>query len=212
MPATSNWKSPPRVGPRPISIKLGEFHGNAKNLIGKRFGKLKVISEVGRNHKRSVTWLCTCDCGKSVIRVGSTLLSGKSYSCGCNLWSAESRAKRSATQSKSDSSLNNAYRAYVYAARSRSMEFDLSISEFVRITSCNCFYCGDPPAQIKKSTSTRHLANGIDRVDNRIGYTPENLVSCCMRCNYMKRAMSIEEFIGHCEKIVSRSEGVRRAS
>jgi hypothetical protein len=27
----------------------------------------------------------------------------------------------------------------------------------------------------------------LDRKDNDLGYTPENVVACCTRCNYAKR-------------------------
>lgn len=36
---------------------------------------------------------------------------------------------------------------------------------------------------------------GVDRVDNGIGYTIENVVPCCGTCNHAKSAMSVDEFI-----------------
>lgn len=53
------------------------------DLAGRRFGRLIVIDEAGRNQARHVTWLCRCDCGATVIRVGSNLKRGKVTSCGC---------------------------------------------------------------------------------------------------------------------------------
>lgn len=55
---------------------------NAINLIGERFGKLIVISRVGK--KRSyATWKCICDCGNMPIISSNKLRSGWTRSCGC---------------------------------------------------------------------------------------------------------------------------------
>lgn len=57
-------------------------HPPLKDFIGKRFGKLTVLSYVGKRagmHR----WKCLCECGKETI-VGQTLLqTGKTKSCGC---------------------------------------------------------------------------------------------------------------------------------
>lgn len=55
-----------------------------KDLTGQRFGKLVVIKrEPNYNKNRSARWLCVCDCGnQTVVRSGS-LLRGGTKSCGC---------------------------------------------------------------------------------------------------------------------------------
>lgn len=59
-----------------------------RNLIGQRFGKLKVISQgmgytspSGKTKKS--TWICECDCGKVVEIEGTSLVQGQTQSCGC---------------------------------------------------------------------------------------------------------------------------------
>ncbi len=39
--------------------------------------------------------------------------------------------------------------------------------------------------------------NGIDRVNNEMGYEPLNVVPCCQECNFAKCKMSKDEFITH---------------
>lgn len=54
------------------------------NLIGCRFSRLTVAQN---SHKRTVngriTWICICDCGKTVVVAGYRLRGGYTKSCGC---------------------------------------------------------------------------------------------------------------------------------
>lgn len=44
---------------------------------------------------------------------------------------------------------------------------------------------------IEKSTI---YVNGVDRIDNLVGYTDGNCVPCCQSCNIAKNSFSVEEF------------------
>jgi hypothetical protein len=55
----------------------------AKNLIGKKFGRLLVLSREGSNNRRQATWNCLCDCGKEYIVSTNALTTGNTTSCGC---------------------------------------------------------------------------------------------------------------------------------
>lgn len=52
------------------------------SLVGKRFGRLEVISFAGIVNRNS-TWLCRCDCGKEVVLKDHKLVTGHTRSCGC---------------------------------------------------------------------------------------------------------------------------------
>lgn len=62
----------------------------AKNLLGQRFGYLKVIARAGTTvgtATQCATWLCQCDCGKQVIRRSQYLRTKHRVhprSCGCH--------------------------------------------------------------------------------------------------------------------------------
>lgn len=56
----------------------------AKNLTGKRFGKLKVFEDSGiRTSHGRVMWCCKCDCGNETLVRSDSLLGGDTQSCGC---------------------------------------------------------------------------------------------------------------------------------
>ncbi len=54
-----------------------------KDLLGKKFGRLTVISEHGRTKGQKVTWDCICDCGKKAVTTTCSLINGHTQSCGC---------------------------------------------------------------------------------------------------------------------------------
>lgn len=54
----------------------------AKNLIGKKFGRLLVLNREPNRGKR-VAWKCLCDCGNTIVVDSTSLTSGNTSSCGC---------------------------------------------------------------------------------------------------------------------------------
>ena len=56
---------------------------NFKDLTGKRFGRLVVLSKERVQGKAGARWKCHCDCGKDVEVRGSSLRNGQTKSCGC---------------------------------------------------------------------------------------------------------------------------------
>ena len=54
-----------------------------KDLIGKIFGRLTVICEVGRSNRREILWKCLCSCGTTHIVKSIYLINGDVTSCGC---------------------------------------------------------------------------------------------------------------------------------
>lgn len=87
-------------------------------------------------------------------------------------------------------SKNGRYSSYKCAAKTRKIAWDLSKDDFLKRWDQPCHYCGDPITGI-----------GIDRIDSSLGYTEENVVSCCEVCNRMKLAYSTNFFLEHARKI-----------
>jgi len=54
-----------------------------KDMTGKRFERLLVLSRAPSDSNGNARWNCICDCGKRTISSGFTLRNGEAKSCGC---------------------------------------------------------------------------------------------------------------------------------
>jgi hypothetical protein len=52
------------------------------NLLGKRFGHLKVVEFMERNAHCNSIWACVCDCGELTTAYYQHLVQGDKKSCG----------------------------------------------------------------------------------------------------------------------------------
>ena len=75
--------------------------------------------------------------------------------------------------------------SYRSSAKKRGYEWSLSHDQAEYLFLDNCKYCG---------ISGKYEHNGIDRIENEIGYTFSNCVSCCAICNYSKGSKTIENW------------------
>lgn len=181
---------------------------NFKDKTGNRYGKLVVLElfkiETLKSGKKRSLWLCLCDCGKQCKIRASNLTCGITKSCGC--LAMENMNKFIQSHVKKPPGIrcrNYVYNSYKTGSKARKLQFELSIEEFERLTSLNCYYCGVNPSNIRKSEygNGEFIYNGIDRVDNNKGYVIGNCVPCCYVCNFMKRALSLEIFVSQSIKI-----------
>lgn len=181
------------------------------DLTGKRFGRWLVLSRGENKNRNHSSWNCLCVCGTKKNVLGAILKNGHSKSCGClNRDVARSRFidyyKTHSSYCKKEfgvSTFNNLYSKYKKGANSRKLVFDLKTNDFKKLTGSNCYYCGQEPKTIEKSRHNNgdYIYNGIDRVDNTLGYVENNCVSCCELCNRMKHVLNKDVFITHVKKI-----------
>ncbi len=165
------------------------------DLIGKKFGKLKIIKRSSPNNGRA-RWLCKCDCGKEKIVSGGNLKNGSTKSCGCL---RREIARKHCNEQYLECGLANmraTIRNYKRNAKRRGLEYKLTDEQFRDITQKDCYYCGAKPnnsMNMPKSNGT-YIYNGIDRVDGNKGYIIDNIVPCCKTCNQAKSDYNLEEF------------------
>lgn len=186
----------------------------SKDLTGKRFGRLVVVARAFSNKKtnrqRLFFWLCKCDCGKEKIAQGYYLKSGTTNSCGC----ATSELKKIAIRKPiGEAAFNRLLASYKYGAEKRNYTFDLTKEEFKTLVQQQCYYCKSEPSNLFKfggKTTSKEWKklnefkyNGIDRIDNKIGYFKENCVPCCIVCNHAKSDSSQSEFLAWVERVAN---------
>lgn len=78
-------------------------------------------------------------------------------------------------------------------AHERSYAFRITPEEYDVCTRQPCYICGG-------YTKGRDH-NGVDRVNNSIGYLFFNIAPCCWTCNRMKGSLSLGEFLEKVKKI-----------
>jgi len=100
-----------------------------------------------------------------------------------------------------ESAYYSLYKKYKTNAVNRNIPFEILEYDFFELLKNNCQYCGDEPKQIFKVNNRSVFYNGIDRVDNSIGYTKDNCVSCCWICNRFKQNLTPDEMLKHVDKI-----------
>lgn len=98
------------------------------------------------------------------------------------------------------------YKTYCYyrtSAKKRNLEWDLNEQQFKNLIKLNCAYCGNIPQKRKTVTYKDEFEeiNGIDRIDSTKGYTINNCVPCCSKCNLMKSDFTKNDFLNHISKI-----------
>ena len=149
--------------------------------------------------------ICKCSCGNIKETRKIDFLSGRCKSCGClRKEKASNSALVQRKMSAEESGLGVLYSKYKQQAKDRGLIFKLSIDFFRNITGSNCGYCGEKPNRISRSQNALnggYTFNGIDRIDNGVGYEDGNVVPCCKECNYMKGTSSLYSFIEKCKKI-----------
>lgn len=171
-----------------------------KDLTGTVFGEMTVLSFAGHSSpkrgKKRATWLIKCSCGNEKVMLGTTLRNTKVQSCG------HKRGFRKLPDGQA--AVNLRLHQYRHSAIKSGREFSLDFDQFKKLLLGTCSYCGAPPSSVVKARGkyqSDFLYNGVDRIDNKEGYTVANSTSCCGTCNMMKRAMSAQDFLGHIKRI-----------
>lgn len=149
----------------------------ADNLVGRRYGRLTVLSYAGRRSGHFL-WLCRCDCGSDAQALGTNMKRGNTTSCGCFHKEATSIAKKTHGYSHGSRREYTAYQSMIgrcYRSSARSYEHygarGIAVCDRWRIgegilSGFECFLAdmGEHPGR----------GYSIDRVNNDGYYEPGN--------------------------------------
>jgi len=175
-----------------------------------------------RNSKGDKQHLCRClKCGDELLVLSWKLRKGVAKSCRpCSLLKA----------SPEDRFWNTIHSKYRTGAAKRGLSFTVSVEDFKAVATKPCTYCGAEPLPCKRvqkgdKASAQHRGgevntryndklvfsmNGLDRVDNSIGYELGNLTPACTMCNLMKWKHSASDFLEHAKRITAHSEQLNK--
>lgn len=176
------------------------------DISGHAYGRLSVVKLAARNPRK---WLCRCSCGMEKEIKQSSLVYGKTRSCGCLRKNHENWHYKKEPQSAYSKDLYGIYRRN---ALKRGLSWNLSLEQFLAIIRQPCTYCGDLPmypehhARRRQVTGTKRYRavfahHGVDRSDSSLGYSSENSVPSCKKCNLAKGKMNRSEFLLWIKKI-----------
>ena len=174
------------IRPRTVTIRL------AKDIIGKKFKKLSVLK-----YDKNGKYICKCSCGKIKTIRRDALIEKHTLSCGCynikilkkaRIWGYVRKSKRI--------SVATSFAQYKQHAKIKKQKFELTPKIFFNLVSNKCYYCGH---------FSKRGFNGVDRLNNIIGYTLKNSVSCCAICNHAKHILSKTIFLNKIKQIYNYS-------
>jgi hypothetical protein len=178
------------------------------DIIGKKFGYLTVISSIQKydnlGRKIGKNWLCICDCRKERIVNTQVLINNIIYSCGCKSYANIVHGNKK--YDEEEASFRSKVSGYKSNAKHRNIEWDLTYDEAIELLKSNCHYCGRKPNRpynlydgrrkyLDKKDKYKILYGGIDRINSNLGYVKNNVVSCCLTCNFAKNNLTYNEFI-----------------
>lgn len=171
--------------------------GRFKVHIGDVFGSLTVLSTSTRQrygHGWMLQVRCRCICGNEKDVFSHYLTRGTSTHCGCLTKQRQSESRRGAYGEALKKGIFSNYRQN---AKTKNLLFELSDEQMENMFAQQCYYCGVEPNKVvtRKNSYGSFTYNGIDRLDSSLGYTVNNVVTCCSTCNYLKSAYSKDRFL-----------------
>jgi phage FluMu protein Com len=183
------------------NVNFIEYTNNTINYKGKIINSLEVKGAIGRDKGRKIIWLLECLFCNQKIKSNSANIK---YNIKCPSCKSidYNNVKYKESVPLDYIGLSKVYSSYISSANNRNLVFDLSLDLVKQTILSDCYYCGNKPSNsIKLSNDQFYLYNGIDRIDNTQGYTPENIRPCCVDCNYMKHINSEKDFLSRIIKI-----------
>ena len=164
-----------------------------------RYNKRKELSQVLQTTVHTKGRVCS-QCGKD-FEAFQTRYAKESINCKpCQeIQAKQDETRKDRVRNYKEENCKNIkkyYRDYIISATKRGHEINLDFDTFSKLVLAECHYCGH---------KTDNEVNGIDRVDNIKGYSAENCVTACWKCNRIKHIYHKDFFIEKCKIIAKKS-------
>lgn len=176
-----------------LQAKIKEYgiprHRKYHNILGKTFGKLKVIEFLKLDDRQQAWWICECECGNKKNVRASQLKCGDIKSCGClHLTRCGDISGSHFANIKSRSKWNG-------------RDFDLKIEDIWNLFLKQNKKCALSGEEIYFSKIRGKTTASLDRIDSSKGYFLDNVQWVHKDVNQMKSNRSDEDFLKWIEKI-----------
>ena len=178
-----------------------------KDLIGKPFGILTVVSHSHRGKSYKHFWNCKCQCGNTKTIQGSSLLRGRTVSCGC----LKKRRGKDNPSWRGYGDLSGEFIAGFKAhARRRNIPFSVSnkyLWDLYRKQNGKCSLSGVSLSLVEpRYFGVYQRTASLDRIDSTKGYIEGNVQWVHKTINLMKLDLSEPEFIKWCQIVINNSK------
>lgn len=159
---------------------------NQLDLTGMVFGRLTARWPSGYR-KKSIQWLCSCECGGLTVAALGNLRTGVTRSCGC--MHKEMVRDMHTTHGMSKTSEYAMWLSAKMRARIKNLPFDLTVSDIVIPELC-------PLLEIPIVAGLLRLTDAspsLDRIKAELGYVRGNIQVISYKANRAKNNLSLAE-------------------
>lgn len=177
---------------------------NYHNLESKRFGRLICLKRGKDNithYGNFVTWDCICDCGKQINILAKQLTSGMTRSCGCL---RKQIVKERMFKGYKDIS-GKYWSSVKRAALNRGLKFEISMEMVWTLYEKQQHKCALSGIDILFDFDFNKRTASIDRINNDLGYTLDNIQLVHKEINIMKNKFEQKKFINYCKRIANKN-------
>jgi len=109
-------------------------------------------------------------------------------------WRENNPEKTKIINENKKNSITENYKIYQRSANHKNLDFSINQEEYESLVKKSCYYCG---------IIQERGFNGIDRLNQSIGYIQDNCVSCCKMCNFTKGSLNEIVFVNRIEHILN---------
>lgn len=176
----------------------------ALDITGCIFGKLTAVEKTGESRDGSVLWKCVCGCGNDFLASVRHLnrKNNNVRSCGCELrksgqghpsWTGYEGISGKWWSSHLKHSGNYAKRKHIHLTLTKEEAWELFIEQDKK-----CYFTGDV---LTLSDAHKDNTASLDRIDNSLGYSKDNVRWVHKHINMMRRTLTDTEFVKLCKKV-----------
>lgn len=173
-----------------------------KPVPGKKSSKVRIL-------------ICASEYCYNVIRISRVPSYGLCHRCSTVIGAYKTHSKPRITKGHLRP-YESSYRSLLRASNQRGMSNNITYEQYYIICQQEfCYYCGKKLNRLMYGSASKRCkykpsgsrGYSLDRIDNNLGYSVENVVPCCWGCNYIRR-----DYLTHGEMLIIMQIRVLRAN